>query len=280
MNLLFIPYVELGNLFSILIDFEEENVLRWLATTDPSMNHNAARTKHQPTTGNWLIQSQKFKSWWNKPSQTLWLYGIPGCGKTVLLSTALNHVTDLCSSVSDVGYAYFYFTYRDEFKQTTEGFLRSIIVQLSSQRPSLPEEVRNMYNVYEKQQQEPPLPNLIRVFLCLLQSFGKTYLMIDALDECSEQDAMFDLIRQISTADQHSGKTSVLITSRRERDIEITLQKIVTDSICIQSKLIEADIRLHVRSRLKHDPKLKRHSDSLKEEIEEALVNGAHGMYG
>jgi len=179
-----------------------------------------------------------------------------------------------------VGYAYFYFTFKDELKQTTEGFLRSIIVQLSSQRPSLPEEVRNLYNVHGKQQQGPPLPNLIRVFFSLLQSFGKTYLMIDALDECSEQDSMLDLLTQISTADQRSGKTSVLITSRRERAIEITLQDIVTDSICIQSKLIEADIRLHVRSRLMHDPKLKRHSDSVKEEIEETLVNGAHGMYG
>lgn len=269
----------MGSLSVILIDLDEENILRWLATTDPSMNHNAARTKHEPTTGDWFIRSENFNSWWNKPSQTLWLYGIPGSGKTVLLSTAANHVKDLCSNISDVGYAYFYFTFRDELKQTTEGFLLSIIVQLSSQRPSLPEEVRDLYNVYGKQQQRPPLPNLIRVFRFLLQSFQRTYLMIDALDECSEQEAMLDLLTQIPSADQHSGKTSVLITSRRERAIVITLQGIVTDSVCIQSKLIEADIRLHVRSRLSHDRELKRHSGSIKQEIEEALVNGADGMY-
>ncbi len=181
--------------------------------------------------------------------------------------------------MSDVGHAYFYFTFRDELKQTTEGFLRSIIVQLSSQRPSLPEEVRGLYNVHGTQQQGPPLPNLIRVFFSLLQSFRKTYLMIDALDECSEQDAMLDLITQMSNADQHSGNISLLITSRRERTIEITLQDIVTGSICIQSKLIEADIRLHVCSRLANDRDLKRHSNSIKQEIEEALVNGAGGMY-
>lgn len=197
----------------------------------------------------------------------------------MLLSTAVNHVKDLCSSASDVGHAYFYFTFRDALKQTTEGFLRSIIVQLSSQRSSLPEEVRGLYNVHGKQQQGPPLPNLILVLFSLLQSFRKTYLMIDALDECSEQDAMLDLITQISTADQNSGETSLLITSRRERAIEITLKDMVTGSICIQSKLIEADIRLHVCSRLANDRDLKRHSDSIKQEIEEALVNGAHGMY-
>lgn len=102
--------------------------------------------------------------------------------------------------------------------------------------------------------------------------------MIDALDECSEKDAMLDLITQMSTADRHSGNTSLLITSRRERAIEITLQDIVTGSICIQSKLIEADIRLHVCSRLANDRDLKRHSESIKKEIEEALVNSAGGM--
>lgn len=181
--------------------------------------------------------------------------------------------------MSDVGHAYFYFTFRDESKQTTEGLLRSIIVQLSSQRPFLPEEVRDLYNVHGKQQQGPPLLDLTRVFFSLLQSFRKTYLMIDALDECSEQDAMLDLITQMSTADQHSCNTSLLIMSRRERAIEVTLQDIVTDSICIQSELIEADIRLHVCSRLANDRDLKRHSDSIKQDIEEALVNGAGGMY-
>lgn len=274
-----IAQIEPVKLTIIRIELDEEKVLQWLATTDPSINHHAARTKHQATTGNWLLQSEKFESWWKEPSQTLWLYGIPGSGKTVLLSTAVNHVKNLCSSVSDVGYAYFYFTFRDETKQTTEGFLRSIIVQLSSLRQSLPEEVRNLYNVYGMQQQRPPLPDLIRVILSLLQSFGKTYLMIDALDECAEQDSMLDLITQITTADHDSANTSVLLTSRRERAIEITLQDIVTDSICIQSKLIEPDIRLHVRSQLSDDRLLRRHSGSIKQEIEEALVKGADGMY-
>ena len=183
------------------------------------------------------------------------------------MSTTIEHVKHLCSNVSDVGYAYFYFTFRDELKQTTEGFLRSVIVQLSAQRPSLPEEVRNLYDVHIKQQHEPTVRNLTQVLVSLLQTFRKTHLMIDALDECSEQEAMLDLISQILTADPHSGKTSVVIASRLERAIEIILQEIVTDSICIQSKVIEADIRVLVQNRLSHDPRMKRHSNSIKEEL-------------
>ncbi|KAI9878518.1 MAG: hypothetical protein M1830_000699 [Pleopsidium flavum] len=256
-----------------------EKVLRWLSTTDASTNHNAARIKHEPSTGDWFIHSEKFNSWWDNASQTLWLHGIPGCGKTVLCSTIVEQVKALCSSTSDLGYAYFYFDFNDEGKQTVEGFLRSIIVQLSVQRPSLPEEVQKLYDVHAKQQKQPDRSNLIEIFHSLLKGFRRAHLMMDALDECSERQAMLELIAEMVARDQNLKKVNLLITSRRERDIEITLQDILTNSICIQSAQIEADIRLHVNSRLSQDSKLKRRPETVKKEIEKTLVDGANGMF-
>jgi len=255
-----------------------EKVLQWLSTTDASTNHNAARLKHEPTTGDWFIRSEKFTSWWDNASQTLWLHGIPGCGKTVLCSTTVEHVEALCSNTSEVGYAYFYFDFNNERKQTVEGFLRSMIVQLSCQQLSLPEEVQNLYDAHIKQQQEPRLSSLIETFISLVKGFRRTYVMMDALDECSERQAMLELIAQVVARDQNLKKINLLITSRRERDIETTLQDIVTDSIRIQSAQIEADIRLHVNSRLSHDSRLKRRPESVKKEIEKTLIEGANGM--
>jgi hypothetical protein len=48
-----------------------------------TINHNAACKKHKPQTGNWFIQG-KYSQWKETPSLFLWLYGIPGCGKTIL----------------------------------------------------------------------------------------------------------------------------------------------------------------------------------------------------
>ncbi|KAI9876330.1 MAG: hypothetical protein M1830_006749 [Pleopsidium flavum] len=256
-----------------------EKVLRWLSTTDASTNHNAARIKHEPSTGDWFIHSEKFDSWWDNVSQTLWLHGIPGCGKTVLCSTIVELVKGICSITSDLGYAYFYFDFNDKGKQTVEGFLRSMIVQLSVQRPSLPEEVQKLYDVHAKQQQQPNRSNLIETFLSLLKGFRRTHIMMDALDECSERQAMLELIAEMVARDQNLKKVNLLITSRRERDIEITLQDIVTDSICIQSAHIEADIRLHVNSRLSQDSKLRGRPEAVKKEIEKTLVDGANGMF-
>ena len=71
---------------------------------------------------------------------------------------------------------------------------------------------------------------------------------------------------------------NVLITSRRERDIETAWQDIGTGSICIQSAVVDADIKLYVRSQLSRDQALKAWPDSVKKDIEKTLAEGAHGM--
>ena len=51
-------------------------LVEWLSTADPSINHNSAREKHEPETGDWLIKdSTDFKSWFNAPNSFLWVNG-------------------------------------------------------------------------------------------------------------------------------------------------------------------------------------------------------------
>jgi hypothetical protein len=240
-------------------------------------NHNAACSKHEPTTGVWFIESDNFGSWLAKANQLLWLHGIPGCGKTVLCSTIIEHVKGLSRHTADIGFAYFYFDFNDEKKQTLEGFLRSVLVQISCQIAPLPDEVQNLYNQYEKQKVMPNKSQLIETFFSLVRRFRRTYIIVDALDECTEREDMLVLITDI--INHKSEATNLLIMSRIERDIEIALRGIATDAICIQSAIVDADIMIYVRSCLSHDQKLKGRPDSIKKEIEKALVEGAHGMY-
>lgn len=66
------------------IEEKRKEVLHWLKGADPSTNHNAARRKHEPKTGDWLLQSDTFRLWQKEGAQIMWLNGIPGAGKTVL----------------------------------------------------------------------------------------------------------------------------------------------------------------------------------------------------
>ena len=57
-------------------DDTKDRVLQWLSSTNPSSNHNAARKKHEPSTGAWLLRSQSFIEWKNNANSFLWLHGI------------------------------------------------------------------------------------------------------------------------------------------------------------------------------------------------------------
>jgi ankyrin repeat domain-containing protein 50 len=63
---------------------ERNKILNWLRGADPSTNYNTARKKHEKGTGDWLLQSEQFQTWKDANSHIMWLYGIPGAGKTIL----------------------------------------------------------------------------------------------------------------------------------------------------------------------------------------------------
>lgn len=91
-------------------DAELNEVLKWLVTTDPSPNHNAACGLHESHTGQWLTNSPEYPRWKDRNTRFLWLHGIPGAGKTVLLSYIFEDVKRFCKQdESDaLGWAYYY----------------------------------------------------------------------------------------------------------------------------------------------------------------------------
>src|SRR6266536_4322083 len=106
-------------------------MLRWLITTDPSHNHNRACDLHESHTGRWLIDSPEYKDWICGPNRFLWLHGIPGAGKTVLLSFVVENIKRGCKDTAPDGtgweYNYCYFG-RDQ--DETPHLLRWVINQL------------------------------------------------------------------------------------------------------------------------------------------------------
>ncbi len=256
-------------------------MLRWLGAPDPSSNHNAACAAHSPTTGNWLLTSDAFKLWWASPNELLWIYGLPGCGKSVLASTIIEHVSALCEDTPHRNLLYFYFDFIEEMKQTIDGFLRSLLVQQACRGPEFPSEVQDLYTQCESKHQQPTISDLIDVFISLLGRSQHTYLIIDALDECSskhspERKGMLSLVKKIK--EETAISINVLILSRAELDIEKGLRSVISHKVGIQDEIVDADIMVHVRSELANDARLKDRSPSIKAEIETSLVDGAHGM--
>lgn len=53
-----------------------QKIHQWLSPPDPSLNHNAACKKRQPTTGAWFIEGDQFDKWKRSSNSFLWLHGI------------------------------------------------------------------------------------------------------------------------------------------------------------------------------------------------------------
>jgi hypothetical protein len=78
-------------------------------------------------------------------------------------------------------------------------------------------------------------------------------------------------------------KLHLLVTSRKEGYIERSLNPLIEDHhiICLQSALVDKDIRKYAQQRLSTDRDLKKwqRDAGIRDEIETALMKGAHGMY-
>ena len=71
-----------------------------------------------------------------------------------------------------------------------------------------------------------------------------------------------------------------MVTSRKERDIESSLENLAHDIIPLQNAIVNDYIRKYIRHRMSANRRLKRwHDSEVQAEIEVSIMQGAHGMY-
>ena len=102
------------------------------------------------------------------------------------------------------------------------------------------------------------------------------YLIIDALDECSDQTDLLMVLAEIAGWKLYN--LHVLATSRREPDIEKRLTPIVSSIISLDSDLVDTDIRLYISTTLVRDPRFRIWTAAERNEIETNLMQQARGM--
>jgi KaiC/GvpD/RAD55 family RecA-like ATPase len=244
------------------------------------VNHNAARELKQAGTGSWFIESGGFARWKSTAGQFLWLRGKPGSGKTVLSSTIISAIMDAVGShkpQSDSRLAYFYFSFQDERKQTVTSMLGSILMHLANQGAGISPSVQALFNRHQRMSTRPGKEELVSTLLMVLEEAEHVYLVVDAMDECSERERLSSVLDTL--LDKARSRLHILATSRNEADLELALEGIATSTIDIDDSKVDTDIATHVRARLEEDYQLRAWDGPTKKRIAEALVEGAHGMY-
>ncbi len=254
-----------------------QRIVAWLSPSDPWINHASARQRHEPETGQWLLQSEQYLAWKAGTTSQLWLHGKVGCGKTVLCSTVIDDVQAHCSSTKNTAVAMFYFTFSDNLKQSYADLLRSVVAQLASKEPGF----SMLYQAYDKPERRPlTTDELENVLLATVHAHEEVLLILDALDESPEDDDVrHNVLDGLTRLTQSTEKLRLIATSRELTDIEESMEALGAKPLAIVSQTVDADIGTYVANELSRDPRLRKLNEATTSLIEKTFAEKADGMF-
>ncbi|RMY70463.1 hypothetical protein D0862_14748 [Hortaea werneckii] len=229
---------------SVLQSDRWRKIVDWLSPADPWTYHHSARDRHEPGTGDWLLQSPTYLDWKAGKSRHLWICGKAGCGKTVLSSTMIEDIKKLCGANENLGrfgLGAFYFTFSDERKQSYEDLLRSLVEQLAWKQDSF----ARLQQAYDSPDHgRPGKDELEKILLLSLRAYDQVFLALDALDESPEEnDTRQMMLEQLERLVQNTTNVKLLATSREVRDIQESMGMLKAKRINVADSKVDKDIR-------------------------------------
>jgi Cdc6-like AAA superfamily ATPase len=238
-------------------------------------------------TGTWLLRRQEFLQWESSTtSEILWLHGIPGSGKSKIVSVVVDHLTQ---RHPEDGIAYFYCmrSPAEPQRANPDEILRSLIRQLASKGSMITEPVKLLYLEKEKEAikyggepEQLTVAESTKLLLALSTHKSMT-IIIDALDECDPH-RRHELLEVLDQIIQHASKAvKFFVSSRNDGDIVCRLE--ASPNVTIQAIDNGQDIERFVQDEVDQAIKNRRLlqgtvSEELRDKIIMTLNRSAQGM--
>ncbi|XXG96559.1 hypothetical protein Hte_002844 [Hypoxylon texense] len=286
-----------------LDDGEKRRILAWLKPKwDMREFQMEQHEKQEDETCDWITNSRGWKEWLRGGSSDpdgyrrfIWIYGIPGAGKTVLASFLIDEIAKHCCYT---GVSYYY-CYGVRNQEETMPLLRWMVGDLSRQAGRfIPKELEDLH-----QTGIFTIPGLTSCFLSLCRWFQengrRVYLVVDAVDESkAPRKRLLDLLIKIGT-DPSFENVSLLMTSRDENDIReamnnlssplpINLNRSFEDEaelvspyteITMSNNDVKCAIRTYVKKQFARSSKFATWPPNFRETVENDLARNARGMF-
>ncbi len=202
-------------------------------------------------------------------------------------STIIKDIKVMCDA-GQASMAYFYFDFRDIDKQHWRHLVTSLLTQLSSHSGPRCDILSRLYSNHDNGEQQPSDDTLIRCLkeMLTLPDQCPIYLIIDALDECSntseipsDRNRVLQLVKGLS--DLYLPDLHICVTSHPEVDIREVLDPLTSPSRRVslhdQSGQNE-DIKDYIRSVVYSEPIMRRWRKEDKELVIEILSERSGGM--
>ncbi|KAJ7263347.1 ankyrin repeat-containing domain protein [Mycena rebaudengoi] len=208
-----------------------------------------------------------------------WALGALGTVKSVLSSSVIQKLIQDQQLFLDLGkssaVAFFYFDFKAKDKNAVETALRRMLLQLSAQAPAPYNSLNQEYHLSRGQ----ALPNyqvLLRLLRELLRELGRTYIILDALDECpgTEFGRLMALISELRA--WKSSPLHVMLTSQPRTRFTEEMGDI--PCVVLDANVTQPDIELFIASELRNNPKMKPWAHCT-EEITHRVADKSRGMF-
>ena len=295
------------------------DVQNWLSPADPWKIYSVAceLLYKGPETTEWFIRGNTFSEWKVfSPASHLWIHGkrpllpsplsfagtnrssshsglrkgsplvcrafdISVLGTYHVASSAIIQDIDAMRKAGLASLAIFYFDWKDDRKKDVQGLLSSLLVQLGNQSDSYHNVLSRFY---EKRYNDVRYPNndeLVGCFKDLLRVPGTApvYLILDALDECSNtsalpspRDEVLKFLKEL--VNSQFPHLRICVTSRLEADIQAVFASLAFRSISLHNKV---DIDNYIKSFVNNDPMMENWKVDDKERAIKVLMEKADG---
>jgi hypothetical protein len=188
-------------------------------------------------------------------------------------SLVIDKLEQIRASSPNMGLAYIYCDYRDQTLQTAKNISGTILKQLLRLLPKIPEEIIAIWQKSYNGKTPLEFDQAIEALRITCKSFNRTYICLDALDECQHIDLLLKSLPQ--------APSPVRLFSTGRKHIQPTIQRFFghTHMILIEAK--ESDIRIFIEKSMKEDrekdPELM--NERLEQDIIEKIAALSKGMF-
>ena len=241
---------------------------------------------YQPGTCKWILNSGQWATWTEKIKETsssdsrgMWIYGIPGAGKTILAAFIAKTILGLRDVLDDSDAANanlpcasaYYYCFHGRNHDETGPFLRWLLSQLGRQADFVPRKVGRLYQT----DCQPTMDELLDGIKEISVLFSKVLISIDAVDESENREVLATLLQSMANSKEF-GNFHIVILSRREQDIERHMTSFI--KLSMSNQWVDNDIADYIDVKLRALSSFQRWSPSLQDDIKQTLSAKANGM--
>ncbi|KAJ7339863.1 hypothetical protein DFH08DRAFT_1013374, partial [Mycena albidolilacea] len=256
-------------------DIPRQDFLNWFSPINFFPRQADILRVRQEGTGEWLLADPKFQEWKIGSGKTLWCYGIPGAGKTVLASIAVKHLSDECEQNKTLGVACIYLNHKEANDQTQSKLLAALWRQLVYGM-DVGSTAKKLYQQHQEKGTAPSLEEVLEVLSSSLEEFSsKVFIVVDAIDEYPD-DQRCILLKHL--AKLMGSKVNLMVTSRPHVPADPALPNVET----LEIRARPEDIQKYVDVQIDLSPRLRNHvreRPDLRKDIHAKIIGTVHGMF-